>query len=54
MTESLGTLDYANRLASADAIPVVHVEDRDAMLIASLKRENRVLKEEIRILRGGG
>ena len=54
VTESLGTLDYANRLASADAIPVVHVEDRDAMLIASLKRENRVLKEEIRILRGGG
>ena len=50
--ESLGTLDYASRLASADSVPVVHVAG-DATLIASLKRENRLLKEEIRILRGG-
>jgi hypothetical protein len=50
--ESLTTLAYASRFASAPAIPSVHV-DREAMVIASLRRENRLLKEELRILRGG-
>ena len=50
--ESLTTLAYASRFASAPAIPIVHV-DREAIVIASLRRENRLLKEELKILRGG-
>lgn len=50
--ESLTTLAYASRFASATAIPIVRVE-KEAMVIASLRRENRILKEENRILRGG-
>ena len=50
--ESLTTLAYASRFASAPAIPIVRI-DREAMIISSLRRENRLLKEELRILRGG-
>lgn len=49
--ESLTTLAYATRFARAEAVPVVRVE-KGWDVVASLRRENRVLKEEIRILRG--
>jgi hypothetical protein len=48
--ESLTTLKYATRFSKSSFIPSLRV-DHSEMLVASLKRENRLLKQEIRLLR---
>ena len=50
MDESLTTLKYATRFSQCTQIPSFQMSHSD-MMIATLKRENKILKQEIRLLK---
>jgi hypothetical protein len=49
--ESLTTLKYATRFSRSTSVPMIAASTSDT-IIASLKRENKILKQEIRLLKG--